>query len=157
MDRPMQQRRERHVYADLICTQEVALGKTGRIADVQITDGHAGARKEAGVNWAKCYFSSGLFRDGVGDRVPVSIDVQEIRHGQHKQDQHQTNNHKNFCPKGEAAGFRGGGRSCRHGNSHSPGRVDRNLGPGARRGPYRGKSLSQRQGVSGTDFSLSVF
>ena len=52
MDGPMQQRSERHVHADFVRAQQIAYGKAGRVADMQVRDGHAGSGEQPRVNRA---------------------------------------------------------------------------------------------------------
>ena len=82
MDDSMQQRSERHVHADFRSAYQIAGGKAGRVADMQLRYSHAGPGEESRMNRAESDFPPRLFRDGVGDRVAIAIDIQEIGHGQ---------------------------------------------------------------------------
>ena len=79
----MQQRNERDVHADFIGSHQIAVGKAGGVADMQLRYGHAGAWEEARTNRAERDFPASLFRNGVGNRAAIVIDVYKIGQGKH--------------------------------------------------------------------------
>src|ERR1700692_3065470 len=95
----MEQRSERHIYANFIRTDQIAGRKIGRITNVQVRDGDADSGKDARENGAKRDLASRVLLDGGSDGIAIAVHIQEKGQRENKKNQENDNPSQDFCPE----------------------------------------------------------